>query len=156
MVTPVAIFVGCVMSTSDTNALVMMLSCGHTLSLKSRQLKIGEQQLCRTCYTEAIVKHVVERWTIRCIHIEHSMTRTYGVNKEYAWDRALAHTRKYGRAHLCIVYQKANFDDTMKVVNPDAGQTVIDVDEEYREVDPIKKAIGVFKEVFETVEEIPY
>jgi hypothetical protein len=112
-----------------------------------------------TCLKEAVVRKQAHRWTIKCVHIEHSMCRTYGINREYAFDRALAHTKKYGNKHLCMVYQRADFDGTMEIAFPNPGQTVIELDEEYREIkgmDSVKKALGIIQEVFPETEEIPY
>lgn len=59
------------------------------------------------------------------------MTRNYGINKEYAIERALAHTKKHGAKHLCMVYQKVDFDGTMEIALPNPGQLAIDLDDEY-------------------------
>lgn len=125
-----------------------LLTCGHPLSLKSRQLRIGEPEFCRVCFTEQRVARSLENWTIKCIHIEHSMCRTYGIDKGYAIERAFAHTRKYGRAHICMVYQRSRFDETMELAIP-AMEPVTDV------TDILGTAMEVLQTQFK-VEEIPF
>jgi hypothetical protein len=88
------------------------------------------------------------------------MTRNYGINKDYAVERALAHTRKYGSKHLCMVYKKVDFDGTMEVVIPNPGQLVVDLDDEYEPLgtrdEQIKAALGLIQEAFPETEEIPF
>jgi len=87
------------------------------------------------------------------------MTRTYGVNKEYAIERALAHTRKYGRAHLCMVYQRSKFDATMFIAATEVEerQNYIDVSDVLAEPAlGILGAIQNFNDAGITTEEIPF
>lgn len=109
----------------------VLLDCHHVLSIKDRVPKVGTPEYCKRCGKNVLVTRRMHAWTIRCVHIEHSMTRTYNVDKDYARDRALAHTRKYGPKHLCMLYQKADFDGTMEIIYPDVlkNQTVLDLSE---------------------------
>lgn len=81
------------------------------------------------------------------------MKRTYGIDKEYARERAIAHHRKYGGRHWVMLFQVTDFDGTMEIVRDgEVDKTEwVDLDQDFNE---IRQATRAIRTVFPAVEEI--